>query len=223
MASLTNFIFILSIATAAAFSPVSSVVGRQQTRVDPLKESFGFDFAESQEENTPDIILGEANYKQWVGDNVDNAFLNRQYDVVRRVRELDIIGKVADYEILTKLEKNGLTLKVIEKLLPLGDTLGVASVVGKNQQLLINGIAPLVIEGTPFILPVAAAALDIGPLSFFGASAALGGVEALLVIEKVKIPFVGLDAGFYLGLLLVPLAALLAAVGAFFLTLPNDE
>ena len=29
-------------------------------------------------ENTPDVILGEANYKQWVSTVNDNSFLNRQ-------------------------------------------------------------------------------------------------------------------------------------------------
>jgi hypothetical protein len=47
-----------------------------------LYENFGFDFAEDQVENTPQIILGEANYKKWVNGVDPNNMLNRQ---VRRI------------------------------------------------------------------------------------------------------------------------------------------
>ena len=50
-----------------------------------VSESFGFDFAEDQAENTPDIILGEANLKQWVGTVNDNSFLNRQVNIIFNV------------------------------------------------------------------------------------------------------------------------------------------
>jgi len=43
-----------------------------------LYENFGFDFAEDQVENTPQIILGEANYKKWVNGVDPNNMLNRQ-------------------------------------------------------------------------------------------------------------------------------------------------
>ena len=58
-----------------------------------------------------------------------------------------------------------------------------------------------------------AAALEIGPIAFFGGAAALAGADYALVANNVEIPFVGLSAGFYLGLLLVPLAGVLAVVG----------
>ena len=43
-----------------------------------LYENFGFDFAEDQAENTPQIILGEANYKTWVNSVDPDNFLNQQ-------------------------------------------------------------------------------------------------------------------------------------------------
>jgi len=167
------------------------------------------------EENTPSFILGEANLKEWVEDTNPNSFLNRQYDVVRRVRELDILGLTAEYGILSKLEKNGLDLATIESLLPSIEGVGALSIVGSNQQLLVNGIAPLLVEAAPLLLPVVAGALDIGPLAFFAASAGLAGVDVALLANDVQVPFIGLPAGVLAGLLLVPLSVVTGGVGVF--------
>jgi hypothetical protein len=65
------------IAAVSAFTvQPSAVVIRPSTTA--LPESFGFDFAEDSYENTPEVILGEANYKQWINKVDKNAFLNRQ-------------------------------------------------------------------------------------------------------------------------------------------------
>merc|ERR1712157_641951 len=109
---------------------------------------------------------------------------------------------------------NGLDLATVERLLPLADKLGLLSLAGNDQQLLVNGVAPLLVEGAPFLLPVIAVALEIGPIAFFGGAGVLAGIDFFLVSNGVEIPFVGLSAGFYLGLLLVPLSAVLALVGA---------
>jgi len=212
MARLSSLLLASALVTGAAFTPQSSVssVARPSTK---LNENFGFDFAEDQAENTPGILLGEANYKQWVGENIDNSFLNRQYDVVKRVRELDILALTAELGILSKLEKNGLDLATLESFLPAIEKLGVLSIVGGNQQLLINGLAPVAVEGAPFILPLIAGALEIGPPAFFAAAAGIAGVEYGLLANQVQIPFVGLPAGVYLGLLLVPLTGVLGGAG----------
>lgn len=63
------------LASSLAFAPTSKI---STSKSSALKESFGFDFAEDQAKNTPSVILGEANYKQWVGEKVENSFLNRQ-------------------------------------------------------------------------------------------------------------------------------------------------
>lgn len=88
-------------------------------------------------------------------------------------------------------------------------------VVANNQQLLINGVAPVVVEGAPFLLPLVASALEAGPSAFFLASFLSAGTEALLIANNVEVPLVGLPAGAVAGLLLVPLAVVFAAVGAF--------
>jgi len=138
-----------------------------------------------------------------------------QYNPVRRIRELDLIGATADAGILSKLEANGLDLATLEELLPVIEEAGLLSVVANNQQLLINGVAPLVVEGAPFLLPLVAGALEAGPSAFFLASFLAAGTEALLITNNVEVPLIGLPAGAVAGLLLVPLAAVFAAVGAF--------
>lgn len=64
------------VASTSAFTVVQSSIARPSTT--GLSESFGFDFAEDSYENTPEVILGEANYKQWVAKVDKNSFLNRQ-------------------------------------------------------------------------------------------------------------------------------------------------
>merc|ERR1712003_238158 len=129
------------------------------------------------------------------------GMLNRKYNVIQRVRELDLLQKTIDSGILTKLEDNGLDLATVEQLLPIADKLGLLGLAANNQQLLVNGVAPLLVEGAPFILPVLAIALEIGPIAFFGAASVFAGVDYLLVANEVQIPFVGLSAGFFLGLI----------------------
>jgi|EP00544_Gedaniella_sp_CCMP2646_P014087 hypothetical protein len=211
MAPLTNYLILATVGVTAAFSP-AHVASRPSTR---LSESFGFDFAEDSYANTPDVLLGEANYKQWVKRVDENSFLNRKYNAIRRVRELDLVGATADAGILSKLEANGLDLATLEELLPVIEEAGLLSVVANNQQLLINGVAPLLVEGAPFLLPVVAGALEAGPSAFYLGAFIAAGTEALLITNNVEVPLVGLPAGVIAGLLLVPLAAVLAAVGAF--------
>jgi len=215
MAPLAVLLAVALAIDAAAFS-TNFGVASPVTTLRPsthLYENFGFDFAEDQVENTPQIILGEANYKKWVNGVDPNNMLNRQYALFTRVRELGLIEKTAELGVLSKLEKQGLTLEKTEELLPLLEQFGVLSLVGNNQQLLINGVAPLAVEGAPFILPVIAKALDIGPPAFYGAAAAVTGVEGLLFANNIQVPFIGLPAGGVLGLVLIPLSVVLGGVG----------
>lgn len=214
-------IFTLLLSTTAfsvsAFTPSarssSSVAQRRQSVADiSVQENFGFGFAEDSSDIT-NQLLGEANYKQWVGDIQDNSFLNRQYNILGRVRELDLLTKTADVGLLSLLEKNGITLETLEGALETLDGLGVLSAAGSNQQLLVNLVAPLLIEPAPILLPLIAGALEVGPAAFFLAAASIAGLEGFLVTNGVQIPFVGLSAGFYLGLLLVPLTGVFAGLG----------
>lgn len=79
----TSVFTALAVTGAAAYAPASTFGGALKSRQlsqssTRVYENFGFDFAEDMAENTPDIILGEANYKQWVTTVNDNSFLNRQ-------------------------------------------------------------------------------------------------------------------------------------------------
>jgi hypothetical protein len=126
---------------------------------------------------------------------------------------LNLLKATADNGILSKLEKNGVDLATLEKLLPVAEDLGLLSLAANNQQLLLNGVAPLLVEGAPLLLPLVAGALEIGPPAFFLAAATAAGLDVFLYSNNVEIPFVGLSAGFYLGLLLVPLSVVFAGLG----------
>ena len=153
----------------------------------------------------------------FTGTRTDNLIFDSlhrtQYNVLGRVRELNLLKATVDSGILSKLEANGVDLVTIEKLLPVAEDLGLLSLVGSNQQLLVNLAAPLLIEPAPILIPVVAGALDKGPSAFFGAAAALIGLDVLLLTNDVEVPFVGLPAGVVLGLLLVPLSVVLGAAG----------
>ena len=210
MAPITSIIFIAStFGAVSGFAPVRNAP-RFDTKVN---ENFGFDFAEDQAVNTPDILLGEARYKQLAGTFNKNSFVNRQYNVLRRVRELDLLGKTVDAGILTKLEEQGVDLETLEAALPALEKLGALSFVGNNQQLLINGVAPALVEGAPLAIPLVSGAIGAGPGAFYLAAIAALGADAFLFVNDVEIPFVGLSAGVVAGLLLVPLAVVSGGAG----------
>ena len=73
MAPLSTLLTVSLVSSEAAFAPAG--VTRPSSK---LYENFGFDFAEDQAENTPQIILGEANYKTWVNSVDPDNFLNQQ-------------------------------------------------------------------------------------------------------------------------------------------------
>ena len=141
-------------------------------------------------------------------------FRATQYNVIRRVRELNLLGVTANTGLLSKLEAAGVDLEVIEDLLPIAEDLGLLSLAANNQQLLVNLVAPLLIEPAPFLLPVVANALAAGPSAFYAISAASLGLDAFLFATDAEVPFVGLSAGVVAGLLLVPLGVATGAAGA---------
>lgn len=196
--------------SAYVTAPKTFVTSRPSTK---LSESFGFDFAVDSYSSQDDRLAGETAYKQWINKVADDPFLNRQYNVIRRVRELNLLKATADAGVLSKLEANGVDLATIEKVLPVAEQLGLLSLVGNNQQLLVNGVAPVVVEGAPILLPLVAGALGVGPSAFYGAAAVFAGLEVALLANNVELPFVGLSAGVVLGLLLVPLTIVSGGVG----------
>jgi len=210
MAPFRNTLYILAATTAATSAFVAPAATQSQTK---LFEGFGFDFAENTYENQPDFLKGEGEYKTFVGKTQENSFLNRQYNVIRRVREMNLLKTTADTGILSKLEANGLDLVTLEKLLPVIEETGALSLVGNNQQLLINGVAPLLVEPANLLLPVIAGALEKGPSAFYAASVVAFGLDAYLYASGSTLPFVGLSSGFYIGLLLVPLGVATGGAG----------
>eukprot|EP00986_Skeletonema_menzelii_P009853 scaffold4595_cov121-Skeletonema_menzelii.AAC.3 len=181
--------------------------GTNETTLHHLRQQIAF----HQDSN---IVAG------WRAIITDSA-CDCNYAVLTRVRELGLLEKTAELGILSKLEKNGLTLEKAEALLPKLEELGVLSLVANNQQLLINGVAPLAVEGAPLLLPVVAGALDIGPAAFFLAAAGAGGLDAYLFASGAEVPFIGLPAGAVAGLLLVPLTVVSAGVGVALGSLKN--
>mmetsp|Transcript_17049 Transcript_17049/g.35034 ORF Transcript_17049/g.35034 Transcript_17049/m.35034 type:complete len:222 (+) Transcript_17049:82-747(+) len=206
------FMLAITASVAVAFTPSATRVGKAPSSTQ-LYEDFGLGLGEQTYENQPDLLKGEQEYKQYVNRINEENMLNRKYNVVQRVRELDLLQATVDNGILAKLEKNGLDLATVEKLLPLLEEYGLLSLAANNQQLLVNLAAPLLVEGAPILLPVVAGALEVGPPAFFAAAAALAGVDAALIVNNVEIPFLGLSAGVFLGLLLIPLSVVLAGAG----------
>jgi hypothetical protein len=145
---------------------------------------------------------------------VSHLFLVAQYNVIARVRELELLQATIDSGILAKLEKNGLTLAKIEQLLPLAEKFGLLGLAANNQQLLANLAIPLVVEGAPFLLPVLSGALETGPSAFYIGAAGFAAVEGALIVGDVEIPFIGLPASAVLGLVLVPLGVASAVAGS---------
>lgn len=79
MSPLLLAFFTALVSSSLAFSPPSSSSSSlSSTTTTRLNENFGFSFAEDQVENTPNIILGEANLKAWVNSVDPNNMLNRQ-------------------------------------------------------------------------------------------------------------------------------------------------
>merc|ERR1712157_363859 len=182
----------MTASVVVAFTPAVSRVQKTWATTQ-LFEDFGLGLGEPTYENQPDLLKGEQEYKQYVNRINEKNMLNRKYNVIQRVRELDLLQKTIDAGILTKLEDNGLDLATLESLLPLADKLGLLSLAGNNQQLLVNGVAPLLVEGAPFILPALALALEIGPIALFAGAAALAGTDFFLVSNGIEILFVGLS------------------------------
>lgn len=74
MAPLKLLIVAISAGVANAFAP-ASFAARQSTQ---LHESFGLGLGEDTYENQPDLLKGEAEYKQYVNKIDENNMLNRK-------------------------------------------------------------------------------------------------------------------------------------------------
>ena len=153
-----------------AWSSRPSTRRRRRDRVTHLskstqvQESFGFDFAEDQAENTADGILGERRLKEeFIRSYKPTATVleGKPYPVFQEVQEKRILSATVNSGLLQSLDNLGLGLGDVEKLLPFLDKFGLIGLVRKNLPLAIIATGYLLIEPAPFLLPVLGALLAV--------------------------------------------------------------
>jgi len=202
----------LAYSLASSFtSAQSSGMLRQQSRGGKASlrmENFGLDYVADIPALMPNEINGEASLKtKYVpglaaSGTVDRPFLTEDYPLLSRVAEMGLLTKTADAGILTALTEKGLTLSEIEKLLPIIEDLGLISFAVGNKPVLLNLIAPLLVEPAPLLLgPLAGLLKNPAPVLLTGI--ALGAWEAT-----------GLAQGEGLNLPLAAAAVLVTGLGA---------
>jgi len=200
---------IVACSVYSVFGYVSSRMGaRTAPRVKPVSENFFLDFAEDPEKNTAKQIYGEANYKTFVKSYNPDALLigGTRYNAIERIRALKLLTLTAESGLLEVLESKGLTLSTVEKLLPLADQYGVLPLLLANKDLLLNTIAPLVIEPAPALLPILVSVLKT-PASTYSSAG------AFLLVGGLAESFDNIFLGAPVLLLSLPLLALGAVLG----------
>lgn len=184
MKSALIFALALAVASVNAYSVAfparaNRFVARSRSSKASLRmENFGLPFAESQSANTPKEILGEVALKEkFVGTVSKDNLLTADYPVLTRVAEMGLLSKTAEAGILTALTEKGLTLSQLEKLLPVLEEYGLLSFAITNKSILLNLVAPILVEPAPLLLGPLAAALKAPPSLYLGAAAACAGLE----------------------------------------------
>merc|ERR1711871_938031 len=199
----------LALSTASALVapvPLASTSQRQRTRV---QESFGFDFAEDQAENTADGILGERRLKEeFIRSYKPTATVleGKPYPVFQEVQEKKLLSGTVNSGLLRALDDLGLGLGDVEKLLPVIDKAGVLGLVRKNLPLAIIATGYVLIEPAPFLLPVLGALLAV-PSGVWTAVAAI-----TTVAEVYLTAFASFDDSGVVALLLAPLLLIAGAL-----------
>ncbi|CAH0371954.1 unnamed protein product [Pelagomonas calceolata] len=161
---------------ALALSTASALVA-------PVQESFGFDFAEDQAENTADGILGERRLKEeFIRSYKPTATVleGKPYPVFQEVQEKRILSATVNSGLLQSLDNLGLGLGDVEKLLPFLDKFGLIGLVRKNLPLAIIATGYLLIEPAPFLLPVLGLLLSIPTAAWTAVAAVTTGAEIYL-------------------------------------------
>ena len=184
-------------ATSALVAPARPL--RSSVRV---QESFGFDFAESQEANTESTILGEKRLKEeFIRSYKPTATVleGKPYPVFQEVQEKKLLSTTVNSGLLTALDGLGLGLGDIEKSLPIIDQAGVLGLARKNLPLAVIATGYLLIEPAPFLLPVLGALLSVNSGVWTAVAAVTTGAEVYLQ------NFAGFDDAGLVGLLLLPL------------------
>lgn len=152
-------------------------------------ENFGLSFAEDQTENTPGAILGEYRLKETFVPSVRrDSLLTSDYPVLERVADLNLLTLTAESGLLEALEAKGLTLSTLEKLLPVAEDLGVLSLI--QNPIVVNLIAPLLIEPAPFLLPGLVSLINLPSQFYTLIAVALLAIDAngFIADEEISIP-----------------------------------
>lgn len=199
---------------------------RSRAALKPLQENFFVDIPTLNDPSkvTPRPLLGEASYREFVGGFDNNALINKlgpfaiggesgDYDAAQRINDLKLLTLTADSGLLEALEARGLTLSQVEKLLPLVDSLGLLPVLASNKNALL-GLAPLLIEPAPALLPIVVSVVKTPPATFQGLGLALVGAGGFEVFE-------GSPLGGVLALLGLPLLVLGSVLGSVGGSLPS--
>ena len=160
--------------SASLVAPVAPLSTSQRQRT-VVQESFGFDFAEDQAENTDLTILGERRLKEeFIRSYKPTATVleGKPYPVFQEVQEKKLLSGTVNSGLLRALDDLGLGLGDVEKLLPVIDKAGVLGLVRKNLPLAIIATGYILIEPAPFLLPVLGALLAV-PSGIWTAVAAI--------------------------------------------------
>lgn len=193
----------------------------------PLQENFFVELPTLNDPSkaTPELLLGEENYRNFVSSFDDDALLNKldpfatggsnSYDPIDRVRALKLLTLTAESGLLEALEARGLTLTQVEKLLPLADSLGLLGLVKSNKDLAASA-APLLIEPAPSLIPILVSVLKTPPATFTGAGVALAGAGVFEVTQSNAL------LGAPLVLLGLPLLAVGSVLGSLGGNLPSS-
>lgn len=203
--SLVLLLACVVVASVTAFAPTPVAA---KLRAAPLNENFGLSIGEDPLVNTPRSLLGEANYRDFVAEYDPNALLNggKKYNIIERIRELKLLKLTAESGLLEALEKKGLTLSSVEKLLPIIDDFGLLPFVSQNTDLLVS-VAPLLIEPAPALLPLLTSILKTPPSTFLYTGLAFIGGGGYEIFDN------GLLVGAPFILLGLPLTVLGAVLG----------
>jgi len=160
--------FLALSSTAQAF--VAPRTGTRGLAIKPLQENFFIELPTLNDPNkvTPKLLNGEENYKNFVAEYNPNALLlgGEPYQLIKRVRELELLSKTVDSGLLEALQEKGVTLTQLERALPIIDNAGLLPLLVKNKGLLL-GLLPLLVEPAPALLPVVASVIKT-PASSFG-------------------------------------------------------
>merc|ERR1719231_1361609 len=205
------------LASGYAFTARRSVGSRQMARratgaAGLRMESFGFEFAENPNENTPAEILGEFKYKtKFVKSYKPKSLLltGEPYPLFAATQEKRLLSATADAGLLSQLSDLGFGLSDIEKILPVLEQNGLLSLAGKNLPFLLNVIGSLVVEPGQVAIPTVTALLKVPAVLYQAAAVGIVTWDIYTFVAGIEPDLLGIGLRTPLTLLSLPIVALL--------------